>query len=281
MATLSAAKLNAQYEERSIPLELIDEPATPERQTMEPDDLAALGLNIKAIGLIKPLVVLPRGKRFETVAGHRRLLAMRIVKYSPVPCRVVVKGQVDALAILVAENAYTEAVNPVEEARFYARLLVEKCSNDVDILCMAVGRRREFVEDRLLMLQGNPLVLEALQLRKISIAVARELNKVRDPNRLLVYLDCAVNQGATARIVAAWRTETDNLGPLMPPADENGFVPDTSAQTVQPFQMECMFCGSAEDAHMMDFVHIHRPCRRIQERLLAQSAGQQTQASQA
>ena len=82
----------------------MDEPATPERQTMEADDLGALALNIKAIGLIKPLVVIPRGERYETVAGHRRLLAMRIVHYTPVPCRVVVKGQVDALSILVAET---------------------------------------------------------------------------------------------------------------------------------------------------------------------------------
>jgi ParB family chromosome partitioning protein len=279
MATLSAAKLNAQYEERRIPIELIDEPATPERQTMEADDLAALGLNIKAIGLIKPLVVIPRGKRFETVAGHRRLLAMRIVKYSPVPCRVYVKGQVDTLSILVAENAYTEAVNPVEEAQFYARLLEEKCSNDVDILCMAVGRRREFVEDRLNMLLGNPLVLQALQQRKISIAVARELNKVEDPNRLLVYLDCAVNQGATARTVATWRMATADLGPLIPGDNGTGPVLDTSAQTVQGYQMECMFCGGSEDPHMMDFVHIHRPCRKIQERLLKSAVDQQIQGS--
>lgn len=279
MATLSAAKLNAQYEERRIPIELIDEPATPERQTMEVDDLAALGLNIKAIGLIKPLVVIPRGKRFETVAGHRRLLAMRIVKYSPVPCRVVVNGKVDALAILVAENAYTEAVNPVEEAQFYARLLEEKCSNDVDVLCMAVGRRREFVEDRLNMLYGNPKVLHALQQRQISIAVARELNKVGDPNRLLVYLDCAVNQGATARTVATWRMATAELGPLIPEGADTspGQVPPDP--TVQSYRMECMFCGGAEDTWLMDFVHIHKHCRKSQERLLARAVEQQTQAS--
>lgn len=279
MATVSAAKLNAQYEDRRIPLDVIDEPATPERETMEAEDLAALGLNIKAIGLIKPLVVIPRGKRYETVAGHRRLLAMRIVHYTPVPCRVLVAGQVDALSILVAENAYTEAVNPVEEARFYARLLAEKCGNDVDVLCMAVGRRREFVEDRLIMLRGNPLVLDALQHRKISIAVARELNKVTDPNRLLVYLDAAVNQGATARTVASWRISTADFGPLIPGDDGAGPAPDATASTVPAYQIECMFCGGTEDPYLMDFVHIHRPCRKLQERLLQRGVDQQNQPS--
>jgi ParB family transcriptional regulator, chromosome partitioning protein len=279
MATLSAAKLNAQYEERRIPIHLIDEPRTPERQTMEADDLGALALNIKAIGLIKPLVVIPRGERYETVAGHRRLLAMRIVKYTPVPCRVVVRGQVDELSILVAENAYTEAVNPVEEARFYERLLEERCGNDVDALAIAVGRRREFVEDRLLILRGYPAVINALSKKRISIAVARELNKVEDPDRLLLLLDTAINQGATARQVVQWRHESALMGPVFGPSDGAGFVPDTSAEQVKPFQAECMFCGGTDEPHLMEYAYIHRPCRKLQNKLLERSVQQQHEES--
>ena len=185
----SATKLNAQYEQRDIPLLLIDEPKTPERETMEPEYLADLASDIKECGLIKPLIVKPAQKRFEVVAGHRRLLACRIIKYSPVPCRVSVNGVVDPDSRLVSENAHTEAVNAVEEARFYERLLNAQCKHDVDLLCLKVRRRREFVEDRLLLLRGSPNVLTALHRKEISIAVARELNKVSDPNRLLLLLD--------------------------------------------------------------------------------------------
>jgi ParB/RepB/Spo0J family partition protein len=272
MAILSAAKLNAQYEERKIPIHLIDEPERPERQTMDEKDLAELALNIKAIGLIKPLIVKPKGDRFETVAGHRRLLAMRIVEYSPVPCRVVVKGQVDPLSILVSENAHHEAVNPVEEARFYARLLDERCGNDVDALCIAVGRRREFVEDRLLILRGYPQVVNALQQKLISIAVARELNKVQDPNRLLLLLDVSINQGASASQVTKWRHEAAQMGPVFGPGDSANNGVDSSAQTVQPFQMECLFCEGTEDPHMMDLVYLHKPCKGLLLRMLQRAA---------
>jgi ParB family chromosome partitioning protein len=274
MATLSAAKLNAQYEARNIPLELIDEPETPERETMDPEDLAALGLNIKAIGLIKPLIVKPKGERFETVAGHRRLLGMRIVDYSPVPCRVLVRGKVDPISILVAENAHHEAVNPVEEARYFQKLLNDRCGNDVDMLCIAVGRRREYVEDRLVLLRGAPNVVKALHEKKISLAVARELNKVGDPNRLLLLLDVSINQGASARQVAQWRRDADLQGPVFGPDDPANFPQDKSAETVQPFQMECLFCQGTEDPHMMDLVYLHRPCKSLIMRMLQRSAEQ-------
>jgi ParB family chromosome partitioning protein len=272
MATPSAARLNAQFAERKIPLELIDEPARPERETMEEADLAELAINIKEVGLIKPLIVKPVGDRYECVAGHRRLLAMRIVQYSPVPCRVVVKGYVDPLALLVSENAHTEAVNPVEEARFYARLLDERCGNDVDALCIAVGRRREYVEDRLLILRGDPHITDALQKKSISFAVARELNKVQDPGRRLLLLDVSINQGASARQVAQWRRDADLQGPVFGPNDGSNGSADTSASTVQPYQMRCLFCEGTEDPHMMELVYLHKPCGNILLRILQRAS---------
>jgi ParB/RepB/Spo0J family partition protein len=272
MATRLAEKLNAQYEQREIRLQLIDEPKTPERETMEPEYLADLASDIKECGLIKPLIVKPVGKRFEVVAGHRRLLACRIIEYSPVPCRVIVNGVVDPVSILVSENAHTEAVNAVEEARFYERLLNAQCKHDVDLLCIKVRRRREFVEDRLLLLRGSPNVLNALHRKEISIAVARELNKVTDPNRLLLLLDVAVNQGASAARVAQWRRDADQMGPVFGPDDPANFPQDTSAETVKPFQMECMFCQGTEDPHLMDLVYLHKPCRNILLRIVKRAS---------
>lgn len=276
MATTFADALNAQYVSRDIPLDLIDEPAVPERESMEAGDLADLAMNIQEIGLIKPLVVKPAGERFEVTAGHRRLLACRMVKYDPVPCRVQVNDQVDPMAILVAENAHTEAVNAVEEARFYFRLLTESCGNDVDLLCIKVRRKRDFVEDRLLLLRGHPRVVDALQARRISIAVARELNKIADPARVLLLLDVSINQGATARQVAQWRREGDALGPIGLPdpefVDENG----PPAPIVAAFQMECLFCESSEHPHMMELVYVHKPCKSILLRMLQRApAGSQ------
>lgn len=268
MATISTANLNAQYKAKEIDLNLIDPPEVPERETMEEIPLAELALNIQQVGLIKPLIVKQVGDRYEVIAGHRRMLACGLVKYSPVPCRVLVKGKVDMLAILVSENAHTEAVNPVEEARFYARLLEERCGNDVDALCIAVKKRREYVEDRLLLLSGYPKVMEALQRKEISFAVARELNKVSDPMRLLQLLDVAINQGASARQVVEWRKQFNLVEPLLVAAAELAGGDAQTVEATKAYVMQCMFCEGTEDPHLMQMIWLHKHCQTVVQRML-------------
>jgi ParB family transcriptional regulator, chromosome partitioning protein len=279
MATPSAAELNAQYQSREIPLELLDEPTLPERETMEETDLADLALNIAEIGLIKPLVVKAVGDRFEVTAGHRRLLACRLANYSPVPCRVQSAGDVDPLAVLIAENGHVESVNPVEEARFYQRVLVERCGNDVDVLCIKVRRRREYVEDRLNLLRGDSRVVEALWRKRISLAVARELNKIKDPNRLLLLLDVSIEQGATARQVAQWRKDSAQLDPLNP-ADSDPADQATNPMAIAAgYRMECMFCEDTDDPHLMEMFYLHKPCKKIVLKMLGRGAGEIVQGA--
>ena len=272
MATVTTRELNAQFKAKEIPLDLIDPPAKPERETMDPEYLAELAGNIAEVGLIKPLVVKATGDRYEVVAGHRRWIACGIVKYSPVPCRVWVSGNINSLAILVAENAHTESVNPVEEARFYQRLLEEHCENDVDALCLMVRRRREYVEDRLLILRGDPRVTQAVQDKKISMAVARELNKIRDDNRRLLYLDVAINQGASSRQVMEWRRQSDTMDPLI---ISQGDTPEPSPEAefqAAVSEMRCFFCEGTDDPHLIQYIALHNYCQRALNNLLQRSA---------
>lgn len=268
MASPTAADLNAQYEDRDIPLDLIDDPNCPQRETMEEQELAALALSIAEIGLIEKVIVLERGDRFEVDAGHRRILACRMVNYSPVPCRIKRGDGVDPLAVLVHENAFREDPNVVEEARFYNRVLNEMCGNDVDLLCLKVRRNRNYVEDRLNLLRGDERVTDALQLKKISLGVARELNKVKDPGRLLQLLDAAINQGATTRQVTQWRRESDGLPPAIDVTLGDGQHEHNPQGAPAGFKMECLFCESTEHSYMMEAFFLHKPCKDILLKLL-------------
>ena len=264
----SATELNSQFQSREIHLDQIDEPSNPERETMDEQELAELAVSIQNVGLLKPLIVEPRGDRFEVIAGHRRLLACRMVRYTPVPCRVKVNALVDPLSALVHENANVEKVNPIEEARFYHRVLVELAHEDVNVLAEMVKRRRDYLEGRLNLLKGHPRVIEALEQRKISIAVATALNKEHEEGRLMVYLDAAINQGATARQVEYWLREGSALGPL-PTLPDSSADQATNPAAVQynPF-MVCMFCGTDEFPSMMELVWLHKPCKGIVRRAL-------------
>jgi ParB family chromosome partitioning protein len=274
MATASASVLNGSLRYEEIDLQLIDEPVRPTRESMDPQALSDLADSIREEGLIKPLIVKPVGPRFEVIAGHRRLMACRIAEYSSVPCRVRISEAVNELAILEQENAHTEAVNPVEQARYYVRLLEEICNNDVDQLVIRVKRRREFVEDRLLLLLGHPKVAEALEEGKITLAVARELNKTKDPIRTLLLLDTSIRMGASARQVMEWRKHYNEQDPVqLLPDDPNG----AGGEAPPPIVMqgpECFLCGSDYEPHTMDVVYIHRLCRHNAERASQQPAGE-------
>lgn len=273
-------ELNAQFRHKEISIDLIDEPQVPERQTMDERELAELALSIGEVGLIEDLVVKPVGDRYEVIAGHRRLLACRIVRHSPVSCKVKVNDRVSGLAMLVHENAHREAVNAIEEARFYQRLLNEECGNDVDMLCIMVKRNRGFVEDRLLLLMGSPLVVKALHEGRISIAVARELNRVKDPTRLLLLLDTAVNQGATARQVTTWVRDANLQDPIvLPQADAT----DENAQTPYQdgvFNPHCLFCDGTHIEGPLQMLYMHAPCLKIVRRALNLEGGQAAQPEQ-
>lgn len=264
----SSVELEALDRYALVPIDEIDEPQNAERETMDPQALGELSLSIADVGLVEPLIVKPMGYRVEVIAGHRRLLACRMAKLRLVPCIIKAQSDVDPLAVLVAENAHREDPNPVEEARFYNRVLVERCGNDVDVLCNMVRRNRDFVEGRLLLLQGYPAVVDALQESQISLAVARELNKVKQPNQLMVFLDAAIRQGATARTVAEWRKEAN--------ADEDLQVikttaaPDAGAGEViiPAWRQDCFFCEDGTDPHQMVTVHMHKPCLKMVEKVL-------------
>jgi ParB family chromosome partitioning protein len=257
-----------------VALDLIDEPELPERETMEEAELAELAISIGDVGLIEPLIVKDKGPRVEVIAGHRRLLACRLVKLDPVPCIIMAAGNVDPLAILVAENAHRENVNPVEEARFYEKVLEGLCQNDVDLLCLKVRRNRGFVEDRLLLLRGYPTVVEALHQKKISIAVARELNKVKHPNQLMLLLDTSVRQGATARQVAEWRKEYDGKEDFQLAAADPNDQATNPAAIAPTFRMECLFCEDGDDPHLMEMFYLHKPCKKIVLKMLGRVAEQ-------
>lgn len=233
--------------------------------------LAELAESIRRVGVIEPLVIERTGDRFRVIAGHRRLIACGIVHFSPVPCLVRNAGEVDPAAVAVAENYYREDVNPAEEAIFLDRLLKDRCNGDVDLLATLIRHRREYIDDRLLLLRGSEEVLHELAARRIPLAVARELNKVKDPGQRVMYLDAAIRGGATASVVRTWRSGSELTEQ---PAPANGIPSDPAAAsaTVAPAPvMECLFCGDADDPHLIEVVYLHRQCRKFLGRILDRS----------
>jgi ParB/RepB/Spo0J family partition protein len=260
-----------------IELAAIDEPDHAMRETMDETQLHELCESIGKVGLLQPLVVEQHGDRYRVLAGHRRLIACQAIKLALIPCIVRAPGEVDPAAVTIAENYYRENVNAAEEAVFLDRLLTERCGGDTDVLAALIKHKREYVEDRLLLLRGDPAVLQAIKERKITLAVARELQKVTDEGQRAVFLDAAIRGGATSAVVRNWRTSAE-LQPSAVPASEAGVTGSGEPVALAPaYVMTCFFCDASDDPHLMEMLWVHKPCRKFLERITSN----QTQPAQA
>lgn len=254
-------------ESREISVYLLLDPELPAREIFDEVKLQELILSIKQFGIIEPLIVFPDGERYRVAAGHRRLIASRALELATVPCRVYPNGASVAEALKHHENKIREDLNAADEARHFERLLDSQCDGDVDELVKLVGETRGYVEERLLLIKGDPRIFEALKDNVIGIGVARELNLVKDSSRRMMYLDAAMRGGASISMVRQWRMQGNaqdeqfpNGVALSAPLETTGLVKPQGTQPV------CIFCTSDEDQWEMEIMFVHRSCVRREER---------------
>jgi len=245
---------------REIPLELIDQPSLPIRETFDQAAMEELTRSIQDVGVLQAIAVEQHGGRYRILAGHRRYIAAARAGLKTIPAVVRDTSQIDGVAVTSHENAYREDVNPAEEARYLAGLLESRCEGDVDRLCELTHQVRSYVEGRLLLLQGDPDVFEALRARRLSMAVARELNRIEDRGYRMMALDAAIRGGATARVVQEWRIRYNQAAPTEAPAPTSG-ENQYSGLPTPVTTMICMCCGSADEPWNMELLAVHQRCR--------------------
>lgn len=261
MSAGKRTKPEGKYQE--LPLDLVDEPELAARETLDEVKLQELAESIAQLGVLEPILVSEREGRYRIHAGHRRYLASIMAGRTTIPAIVrVVEGHTGE-AIKVHENVHREDLNPGEEAVYLAQLLEQLCHGDVDELCKLVRQKRSYVEERLILLRGDTDVLGALKQQRISFAVARELNKVRDRGFRLVYLENAIKGGASARLVAQWRADSEKnfpegTLPELPPPE----TPAPAAAGAHS-QMVCFLCEQDCDHWDLEILWAHRACRRV------------------
>lgn len=249
-----------EIQDRRIPIGLIDEPQLPARHRSLETKLDELVASIRQVGLLEPLIVVARADRYEVVAGHRRRIACGRAGLVHVPCRVFPDKGAALEAIKHAENRHRLDMTAAEEALYFADLLERDHGGDTDRLAAWLGETRAYVEGRLLLFQGDPLVFEALADERIKIGVAHELNKCTDELHRRMLLHNAIEGGATVALVSGWIQEWKTVHQ---PATQRPIVATEVASVgtslSDPF-FTCPCCGQNDNRHTMRGVMIHSYC---------------------
>jgi len=94
-------------------------PNNPRKTFTAIDELAD---SIKAHGLLEPIIVRPKGKRYEIVCGERRFRASKKAKASTILALVRDLDDKTCEVLMVEENTKRSDLHPLEEAEGYERL---------------------------------------------------------------------------------------------------------------------------------------------------------------
>jgi ParB family chromosome partitioning protein len=152
------------------------------RRAFPEASLAELAKSIQEQGIIQPIVVVPRGEKFEIVAGERRWRAARQAGLTRVP--IVIRDRTadrDLLEASLVENLQRDDLNPLEAAAAYARLKDEFHLTQEEI-ARRVGKDRATVANTLRLLKLPASVRERIALGELSGGHARALAALASPD---------------------------------------------------------------------------------------------------
>jgi ParB family transcriptional regulator, chromosome partitioning protein len=169
------------------------------RQDFPERALAELADSIREQGIVQPIVVVPRGDRFEIVAGERRWRAARQAGLERVP--VVVREKAtdrDLLEIALVENLQREDLNPLEAAAAYARLREEFQLTQEDV-ARRVGKDRATVANSLRLLKLPAEVRESVRDGSLSAGHARALLALASPDDQVALTSEILRRGLSVR----------------------------------------------------------------------------------
>ena len=155
------------------------------RKKFDDDALSQLAASIAEHGVLQPLLVrpIPAGG-YQLVAGERRWRASRIAGLTEVP--VVIKEMSDEQAAVFAlvENLQREDLDPVEEAKGYAKLMKDFGFTQ-ELVSERVGKSRPAVANALRLLKLPDSVLESISLGEISAGHGRALAAIEDEKTII------------------------------------------------------------------------------------------------
>src|SRR5487761_996932 len=198
-----------------VEMKLIRPPKYVLRENLE--NIPPLAASIYRYGLLEPILVRPIGRSFEIVAGHRRFLACRSLRWSKIPCVIQDLSDEDAYEAALNENIQRNSLNPIEEATAFKRYVTEFGWGSTSKLAEKIGKSQEFVSNRIRLLKLPPEVVAKIISREISQSAARELLSLKDKGK----------QKKLASAVSKFGLSTRKLGKMLLEEESRDSLEDT------------------------------------------------------
>jgi ParB family chromosome partitioning protein len=193
--------LNEEVDKKSIvniQIDAIEPNKHQPRQEFELEALEELKNSILQYGIIQPIVVRKKGKRYEIIAGERRWRAAKDAKLSEVPCIIREVSDKGAMKLALIENIQREDLNPIEEAYAYKKLMEDYKLTQEEV-AEAIGKSRSYIANSVRLLNLDDKVLDYIADGKISSGHGRALLSLNSRDEQLKFAESIVNEKINVR----------------------------------------------------------------------------------
>lgn len=157
-----------------LDIDLIKSNPNQPRKSFPETELDELAQSIKANGIVQPIVVRKKGKKYQIVAGERRWRAAQKAELDKIPSVIREVSDDKLLEIALIENIQRQELNPIEEAKAYQKL-IKDVGLTQEMVANQVGKNRSFVANYLRLLKLPKEVLRFVEENKLSVGHARAL----------------------------------------------------------------------------------------------------------
>lgn len=136
-----------------IPLsDLVTSPTNP-RKSFDQSKTTELAESIKEKGVLQPILVRAKGKKFEIICGERRFRASQMVKTinkqkDTIPAIIREMDDQEVRELQLIENFQREDVHPMEEA-LAIKYAIETGQYSTEELCAKVGKSEYYIKQRI------------------------------------------------------------------------------------------------------------------------------------
>jgi ParB family transcriptional regulator, chromosome partitioning protein len=224
---------------RLVPIDQLDPNPNQPRQVM--GDLSELMSSIAEKGIIEPVIVRQRGRRFQIVAGERRYQAAVQVGLREVPVVIREVDDNEIIEIALIENIQRKDLTPFEESEAL-HALADKCGYTHEDLARRLGKSRTSITESLSLNQMPDEVKNLCRLADIhSKSLLLQVVRQGDPQKMIALVEKLSRDGGNVTREAA-RKETARPKPGRPKAYVFSYKAPTKA-----FRLQLRFTKSKVD----------------------------------
>ncbi|MFJ8237514.1 ParB/RepB/Spo0J family partition protein [Ureibacillus sp. NPDC094379] len=180
---------------------LVTNPFQP-RKIFDDETIEELAQSIQEHGIIQPIVVRKKGKKYEIVVGERRFRASKIAGLNEIPAIVKELTEEQMMEIAILENLQREDLTPIEEAEAY-QSLIEKLHFTQEDLAKRLGKSRPHITNHIRLLQLPEEVRKLVNDGLLSMGHGRTLLGLKNKRRIPEVASKVVNQSLNVRQLEA------------------------------------------------------------------------------